>query len=128
MDLSPDLVCANFCTQRAIWRQTAHSSSNNTIEFVCFCVSTNWPLSRLVWLALIMFFDGKEIGRVEGPSPVVSTLLSVGGALHLVPICKFPGSDLLILLFQLSTLAAYDALLLSKSAHLYCASRMYPLN
>ena len=25
---------------------------------------------------LIMFLDGKEVGRVEGPSPVVSTLLT----------------------------------------------------
>jgi thioredoxin-like negative regulator of GroEL len=25
---------------------------------------------------LIMFLDGKEVGRVEGPSPVVSTLLA----------------------------------------------------
>jgi hypothetical protein len=36
--ISPDLVCADFCTQCAMRRQTPHSSLNKRIGLVCFCI------------------------------------------------------------------------------------------
>ncbi len=38
-----ELFRADFFTQRAIRRQTTHSSLNSSIGFVCFCVCGNRP-------------------------------------------------------------------------------------
>src|ERR1700685_290787 len=46
--VSPDFLCADFCTQCPMRRQTAHSLLNKRIGLVCICGSG--PISRLEWL------------------------------------------------------------------------------